>query len=413
MNHEYPPPPDNSSVLYRISRAMIRLDTLSEKLNVIAESVAEALKADWVIIIRLDMQKRRILDSVTAGEQPSFSPPFDFEEQMRGLTGWAIHHRSTILSPKGSPDPRESERLQQQRKLHGVGSILVAPLFYAERTVGTITAVNDGNKPDFRESDLPLLENISNLAAAAMENARLYDGLTEELEQRRRTEHTLREREAELERALEEKELLLKEVHHRVKNNLAIIESMINLKAGELEEESARPVLEDILVRIDAIRVLHDKLYSGGGSSNATDAREYLTAILENASSFAKGDGSGAQLESSIEELELPVTAALYLGLMITELVTNAVKYAFPAGSSRNGGTPLISLTFALEDTPEGRRYRLTVADNGTGIPQEKLDESEGSLGIRLIYTLVEQLGGSAEVDTEEGTAWTVSVPAG
>jgi two-component sensor histidine kinase len=396
---------DRTAVLYRVSKALIGLDTLSSKLKLVADSAAEVLQADWTIVLRMDMEHRRVIDSVSSGIDPPFNTPYDFEEMMEGLTGWAIEHRTTVLSPKGEDDPRESERVRNKRRRFHGGAIMVAPLLFGEHIVGTITAVNTDDHPDFTREDILLLDNLANLAAAAIENSRLYDDLNEELSRRRKTERELHEREEKLERALQEKNLLLREIHHRVKNNLAIVESLISLKTGELEQGPEREVLEDLRIRIDAIRLLHQKLYAGSGS-NTTPAQEYLDEILQNGRSLVRDGRKHVELESSVEEVDLPVNTALYLGLIITEAVTNAIKYAFPDGSSFDGSSPKVSLSFYQQNGS----YHMEIRDNGTGIPEDKLEDQSGTMGIRMIHTLAEQLDGSAAVEVDGGTIWTLTI---
>lgn len=197
-----------------------------------------------------------------------------------------------------------------------------------------------------------------------------------------------------LERLLNENELLLREVHHRVKNNLQIVESLLNSQSSYLKDEQALKAVMQSQHRISAMSLIHQKLYRAENAF-AVYMPEYisdLVAYLED--SFEAKKFICFDLE--IQPLELDVARALPIGLILNELITNALKYAFP-GSGK--GMLTIRLTKAGEDL-----ISLLVADNGIGLPPDFDENSTESFGMTLIRGLTEDLDGSFRIENKNGT---------
>lgn len=152
-------------------------DDVQPLLEEIAHSTAHVLDADRVLIYWLDIEARQILSFASGGPSQHLSPQVSFEELMQGLTGWAIRHRKTAVSPKGKRDPRESDAVAHHRQQTQGGSILVAPMVFEGRVVGTVTAIRDLHKDDFDESDREVLKTIATQMAVALQNHQLYVAL--------------------------------------------------------------------------------------------------------------------------------------------------------------------------------------------------------------------------------------------
>ncbi len=163
-----------TQALYRVSRSLVGFEDLRELLRVVVNAVAAALSASWVAIITFDVVERRVEQLVQGG--PYLPPPYtlDFEELWEGLTGWVIREGKPAISPKGQPDPRESELVRRHRVERGAGSMIVAPLRYRGKILGTITVMNEPHKRDFNAHDVDLLTTMANQTAAALDNARLF-----------------------------------------------------------------------------------------------------------------------------------------------------------------------------------------------------------------------------------------------
>ena len=187
---------------------------------------------------------------------------------------------------------------------------------------------------------------------------------------------------------LGEKEWLLKEIHHRVKNNLQVVMSLLNLQAGSLPEGSALAAIQESQHRVQAMALIHQKLYQ-----SEQLARIAMPAYLSEVAEYlhqAYDLPQPVRLELDVEPIELDVTLAVPLGLMVNEALTNAFKYAFPAG---RGGTIHLGLHRRAATT-----YELTVADDGVGLPAGFAPERQRSLGLKLLYGFSRQLGGALQL---------------
>lgn len=230
-------------------------------------------------------------------------------------------------------------------------------------------------------------EEENRIAMARIQN------VNQELEQR------VAERTKELRNNLREREVLLQEVHHRVKNNLQIISSLMNLQIRQVGDSAARSALLDCKGRIEAIALVHDRLYQSDDYANvpfSDYAESFVNAVFR-----ATGVGGGRiRAKMQVSAIDLPVDTAISVGLIINELVTNAIKHAFPDG--REGSIYVVL-------APHGNhQIRLSVRDTGIGLASGKAESDTESLGMMLVNTLVEQLEAQLHVETDGGTNFTV-----
>lgn len=208
--------------------------------------------------------------------------------------------------------------------------------------------------------------------------------------------------EQELKESLEEKEILLREVHHRVKNNLSIISSLLNLQSSMIKTpEQALKAFQNSRDRIQAMSLVHEELYRSRDYSRV-DMKEYVGRLLSHLG-MVYGQDQGIDLSCRIEDVKLDVSTSIPCGLILNELITNAYKYAFPEG--RTG-----SILIHLRLTPDGFA-ELTVSDDGIGIPPGIDLENSDSLGLTLVRLLVDQLKGSLSVTRAEGTTFNIRFP--
>jgi two-component sensor histidine kinase len=213
-------------------------------------------------------------------------------------------------------------------------------------------------------------------------------------------QRVVEQRTAQLRDALKEKETLLQEIHHRVKNNLQVISSLINLQMRQLEPGASRRALQECQTRVQAIALIHEKLYQARDYSRVPFS-QYAQGLAGNVF-HAAGVSSGAvQLETEVGQVALAVDKAIPCGLILNELITNALKHAFP--QERRG-----TVRVELDQTPAGR-VRLTVKDDGIGLPEHLDILRSDTLGMQLVCTLAEQLAATVEVKrTATGTSFEV-----
>ncbi len=210
-----------------------------------------------------------------------------------------------------------------------------------------------------------------------------------------------KQKEEELKNKIIEREMMIKEVYHRVKNNLAMVSSIINLQIGESENEEALNALNDLRSRIDSISMVHSKLFRGKDLNNIS-LGEYITDLVGNLIDSLVSDGRTIAADISIPEVDIDFDKAVPLGIIFTELTTNALKYAF-------GGHDTGMIT--IDYSKKGDHIEIVFADNGLGLPVNfSVDEAE-SLGFSLIMSLVMQLDGTISVENKNGAVFTIILP--
>lgn len=198
---------------------------------------------------------------------------------------------------------------------------------------------------------------------------------------------------------LEEKKKLHKEINHRVKNNLQIVASLLNLQASMLADKKVRTILQDSQSRIRSLALIHEKLYqSGSPQINFGEYVKDLTAYLLRAHQHRAED-----ISLSVDDILLDVDTAVSLGLVINELTSNAIEHAFPEGQI---GKIRISVRKTDPQTLE-----LVISDNGVGLPPEITPDTQGTLGLQLVGSLVNQLNGFLNISRKDGTSIKISVP--
>ena len=206
--------------------------------------------------------------------------------------------------------------------------------------------------------------------------------------------------EEQIQRALQEKEVLLKEVHHRVKNNMQVIYSLLNLQARGIADDAVRALFEESRDRVNSMALIHEQLYRSENLAQI-DFKSYLQDLVRGIASTYKRPEIAVSVE--MENLALDVNAGIPCGLMVNELVSNSFKHAFPGGRS---GAIRVGIS-----RNAGSRYELTVADDGVGFPPGRDFRTTSSLGLQLVIGLVGQIRGTVELMRGEGTRFVVAFP--
>lgn len=204
--------------------------------------------------------------------------------------------------------------------------------------------------------------------------------------------------ENEIKSALREKELLIKEIHHRVKNNMQIISSLLNLQKNYVEEEESLNILQESQNRVKSMAMIHEKLYRSKTLThiNFEDYIQNLISDLFYSYSIKKGR---IDVITDIENTKLNLETAVPCGLIINEIVSNSLKYAFP-----NKKQGKIKISFKTH----GQEYELIISDDGIGIPKEIDFKNTDSLGLQLVNSLIEQVDGEIKLDRTHGTKYKI-----
>lgn len=197
-------------------------------------------------------------------------------------------------------------------------------------------------------------------------------------------------------RLLQEKEWLMREVHHRVRNNLQIIISLLKMQTAHLKDELSLSAFGDISTRIYTISLIHQQLYQDQGDMTMINMPDYvheLVGVLDE----SRRTGQHIQFSLDVAPIRLDVSQSVPVGLILNEAISNAIKYAFPGDYI----DPRITITLRQE---EDQAIRLTVSDNGVGLPAEVDIDSSSTMGLPLIRTLAIQLEGEITISPRPGT---------
>lgn len=215
-----------------------------------------------------------------------------------------------------------------------------------------------------------------------------------------RKEKKRQEAEEYLKRSLAEKDVLLREVHHRVKNNMQIISSILSMQSRNIEEPRLKEVLQESQNRIRSMALIHENLYNHKSLANIMFST-YVKSLCGNIARTYSNLQALVNFDYQMDDAYLPMDTAIPCGLIINELISNSFKYAFV-----NRPKGVISIHFVNKSDNE---YILTVADDGVGIPADLNIQKTKSLGLKIIHKLVQQIDGELESDFTNGTKFTIT----
>lgn len=201
-----------------------------------------------------------------------------------------------------------------------------------------------------------------------------------------------------------EKELLLQEIHHRVKNNLQVISSLLDMQSLVIQDPEASQALQDSRHRVKAMAFVHDRLYQFPDVTSI-DVGNYVHTIAEHLFGAYGARAMKVSLDIQTDDIVLDLDSAIPCGLIINELVSNALKHAFPPENTRAGH---IRIGFHSLDHDQ---LALSVSDDGAGLPYDLVLDQPPSLGLRLVTMLTRQLGGKIEMISNTGTAFKIIFP--
>ncbi len=231
-------------------------------------------------------------------------------------------------------------------------------------------------------------------------NLRLI-ALARDVTERKESEQALRESEERLRSSLREKELLLKEIHHRVKNNMQVIISLINLQSDYIQDPAALGALRDTQNRVRAMASVHEQLYQSQDLSHV-DFGTYLQTLTRQMFQSYELNSEAISLDFEIDSIPLDIYYAIPCALIVNELVTNSLKHAFPGSRSGRIKVSLLSESGAIS---------IQVSDDGVGIPDSVDIYETSSLGLQLVNILTQQIGGDLHLDRENGAHFTITFP--
>ena len=315
------------------------------------------------------------------------------------LMAWRAFQAESLLAALPGAHAKVEPGLLLTRRLAVLGLVLTAGL--AASALGIRVAVVDGlrrlgqSMDAWRAGGAFFVDDSVLTAWELRVLARSFEQAT----------HAILRQETELGEAIQQQELLTREIHHRVKNNLQIVASLLNLQSSRIRQPEARAEFQSARDRVRALATLHRHLYATG-ELNAVQMRPFLQELCGQVFN-AMGEREGERLTLQIEAAAVEISAdqAVPLSLIVTEAVSNAVKYAFPQGRSGRIELRLAATEDALT---------LRIADDGIGIPAGRAETEAGvrdGIGLQLIRGFVRQLGATLLIEEGHGTRYTVTVP--
>ena len=298
-----------------------------------------------------------------------------------------------LLSYKVKTDSISSEKTRRQFQVLGIEyeiGMKEDSIKLKDKDISLLKQKNSLQQANLRQTSLVRNVTIGGIILASIIIGLLY----RQYRHKQRSNQLITQKNEQLQHLLTDKEWLLKEIHHRVKNNLQIVMSLLNSQSAYINNDAALIAIHDSQHRVHAMSLIHQKLYSSENLSSINMSvyiRELVSYLSE---SFDAG--KRIRFELSIEPLEMDVSQAVPLGLILNEAITNSIKYAFP--DNKNG---TISISLVSTGTSQ---YSLNISDNGVGMPIHVKDKKTGSLGMSLMAGLSEDLDGKFIIENTNGT---------
>jgi PAS domain S-box-containing protein len=365
------------AMLSGISGLIVRVSAREELFKGACRVAVEAGGFRMSLIAIVDPELGRIVPLASAGKDDGLMSAVNSllsepELAPQTMVAKAIWMKKAIVSNDSQSDPRVL--LGPQYTESAVRSIAVLPLIVSDEAVGVL-ALYSSEVEFFHEEEMKLLTDLANEIAFGL-------GAIQARAERERAVEALRS-------SLKDKEALLKEVHHRVKNNMQVITSLLRLESNRIDHPATRSVLKDMQNRIQAMAALHEAVYRSDNFSQV-DLGAYLRQITGQLGRSLIAVPGQISFRLDLISVTLDLDQAIPCGLIVNELVSNALKHAFPDGRS---GEVRIEL-----ERMEGGDLRLQITDNGIGLPPDFDVIRAKSLGLQLVSDLARQLGGSLQV---------------
>ncbi|MEG4272069.1 MULTISPECIES: PAS domain S-box protein [unclassified Microcoleus] len=374
-----------------IARRVRQSLQLEEILNTTVAELQQVLLADRVLVYQLLPENggRVIAEAVAEGCSQLMDRCFG--EEAFPAQSYQLYLEGRVSAICALDSPYLTACVAQFMTEIQVRAKLVVPIIQHSQLWGLLIAHQCDRPREWQESEINLFQQLVNQLAIAIQQSLLYQQLQAELSDRKQAE-------ANLKNSLKEKEILLKEIHHRVKNNLCVVASLLELQSNTVADPQVSKMFEESQNRLYSMALIHEKLYR---STNLAQINfgEYLEDLVSNLFHSYNISNNKIQLQVLAEPISLNLETATPCGLIANELVSNTLKHAFPDGTT---GTVSVECYYQTGD----RAINLLVKDNGIGFP-EKLDfRKTHSMGFQVVCTLTEQLEGTIEISRELGTSF-------
>ncbi len=387
---ETAPGEDHPDVILRSLRLRIRQQEILAALGVIAlqgasfdklleetaRLTAEGLRAEFCKVLEHIPSKDRLLLRAGTGWGPGLVGTASVGADLASPAGFALRTGKPVIS--NHLENEERFRTPEILRDHGIHRAMNVILQGDGRPFGVLE-VDSKSQDEFVEQDLAFLQGAANILGMAIERER---------------------HERNLESALERESVLRREMNHRVKNSLMIVASMLTLQAKDVEDATATAHIEEAAHRVAAVASAHDRLFQGSDIERL-DLGKYIEGVCKDLD--ASVPRCVIHMESEAD-IELSTDRAISVALIVNELITNAAKYAYPG---RSDGKIHIAVK-----TASGNMFSVSVRDEGAGLPAGFDLAKPKGLGMRIITSFAQQLGGTLDIHAREpGTEFMLTIP--
>ncbi|MEG4071752.1 PAS domain S-box protein [Microcoleus sp. Pol14C2] len=373
-----------------IARRVRQSLQLEEILNTTVAELQQVLLADRVLVYQLLPKTGGRVIAEAVAEGCSQLVDRYFGEEVFPPESYQLYLQGRISAISELDSPFLTDCVAEFMKQIEVRAKLVVPIIQHSELWGLLIAHQCDRPREWLEWEINLFHQLVNQLAIAIQQSLLYQQLQAELSDRKQAE-------ANLKNSLREKEILLKEIHHRVKNNLCVVASLLELQSNTVADPQVSKMFEESQNRLYSMALIHEKLYR---STNLAQINfgEYLEDLVSNLFHSYNISNNQIKLQVLAKPISLNLETATPCGLIANELVSNTLKHAFPDATS---GT----VSVECYQTDDGE-INLLVKDNGIGFPRNLDFRKTNSMGFQVVCTLTEQLEGSIELLTQTGTAF-------
>jgi PAS domain S-box-containing protein len=360
--------------IFRISEAAISAENLDDLFRSIHDVIAGLMPAENFYIALYDPESDILSFPYFVDEYDAAPEP---KNPGRGLTEYVLRTGSPLLA-----SPEVFAELESRREVESIGAPSIdwlgVPLNIDGETIGVLVVQSYTEGVRFGEEEKDILKFVSDQVAMAVHRKKA---------------------EAQIRSSLEEKDVLLKEIHHRVKNNMQVISSLLNLQSRHVQDTRVLDMFRESQRRIRSMALIHERLYQSSDLSRI-EFSQYLRNLATHLFHSYQVDPSRVRLHLDTEEVFLNINTAIPCGLIVNELVSNAFKHGFPDGRTGEVGLELHPVA--------GDGYRLRVRDDGVGFPEGLDFRRTETLGMQIVVTLVSQIEASIELRRERGVEFEV-----
>ena len=288
------------------------------------------------------------------------------------------HHDITAEDASKHPELREFK--EGYIKQNGIISMLNVPIWLQKEMVGVLCLEQTGNSKTWTFEEQDFAASVSYILSLTLEASKRDKA------------------QKQIVKSLEEKDVLLREIHHRVKNNMQIISSLLSLQSGNIENPEMKDIFSQSQNRVKSMSMIHEQLYQTDDLARI-DFKNYVNGLIKSLFQIYSANQKQIEWEVNVEDVKLDIETAIPCGLIINELVSNSLKHAF---INRQYGKIVFNMV------RDNKTINFKVSDNGIGIPYNSQIENTSTLGLNLVKTLVKQLEGELKVEQNNGVSYDV-----